>query len=186
MATIEIFNTERGKDNFTSLSYSFLSSILCGEKVIQNAIDTWEDFGFTVGIEDEDLKAEMSVAFDNLTYDFITSNETIWDLYNLIYDAYGFEFDTIAYPLVRYVMKNSDYFDYEEFIDELYDYVWYLVTDNEYEDTLNEYEGDSEAMFVSMLGDVMISRFSYDEVDCEGDDTYEYDYENNEDDEYYY
>lgn len=142
--------------DFTSVDYDTLNSLYAGDAVISAAYERWSEMGFLDGLNDEDSE-RLAVAYDNLTYDFLTDNEDLQEIVDKLEDKVLAE--VVLYVIARIVINEVDNFNYKKLIEYMKTAATIEFDDDEVEDLY----GDSEAEYCALMADFVIRKFKKEE-----------------------
>lgn len=145
----------------TSLRYEKVSQWEVGKALIDDAVDAWESLGFFDGIEDEEKKRQLAIAFDNVTYDLLKEDDRIVDIKDKYEENCDYLlFDVAVYAILRRIIcgndfdKGTDKFQYDKFLYYLERLSFLAVNDDDY-----EYEVDVEAEYVAIISKLIVELF---------------------------
>ena len=139
-------------EDFTPVDYDTLNSTFVGDAVISAAYERWSELGFIEGLDDEDAE-RLAVAYDNLSYDFLTGNEDIEEISDNLEDKVKPE--VILYVTAKAVLKRVDNFDYKKFIK----YLKVASTIWIDEDKVDDYEVE----YCNIMADFIVRKFNEEE-----------------------
>lgn len=138
--------------DFTPVDYDTLNSTFVGDAVISAAYERWSELGFIEDLDDEDAE-RLAVAYDNLSYDFLTDNEDIEEISDNLEDKVKPE--VILYVTAKAVLKRVDNFDYKKFIK----YLKVASTIWIDEDKVDDYEVE----YCNIMADFIVRKFNEEE-----------------------
>lgn len=139
-------------DDLTPIRYEELVNLEVGRAVIEHAVKLWEGIGLLKMFEDDDEKAQVAVAFSNVSFMFLSED----DYLNSIAQKYKWgEYDdnrleVMIFPLIIRVFNSVDNFNLDDFLKYLDRCSFLMYKDNEEDDEI-----DREAEYVAVLAHII-------------------------------
>lgn len=155
----ELLNNEKYTN--TSIRYEEISQWEVGKAVIDNAVNHWDEFGFLDGVDDDEKRKELAIAFDNVTNDLLDNDDRFADIVDKYEENCPFiPFDVAVYAMLRRVICGNDFdngidnFQYDKFLHYLERLSFLAINDEGY-----EYETDIEAEYIAIISKLIIELF---------------------------
>lgn len=143
------------------IDYNVLTNHFWGDMVIKDSFNFWKNIGFISGMDSQKAE-ECAIAYDNITVKF--KNGELGDLTQKIYFEFGFDFETIVFPLIRGIINKTSNFDIDDFIDYLRDMDYEVVEDAIDDFNLlidgTKFSKDYELELITLLSKILVIKFN--------------------------